>query len=154
MYGPRPSIQYALERSEVIWLSSVRPDRRPHVLPMWFSWDGESIKVFSKPHAQKVRNLRLDPSVMVAIGEPGIDFDVELIDATAELESASTAELLPPEFVAKYRQLMADGQVTPEEYAEVYSQPITIRPQRWLDWGGRGWVDRPGHPSMRDADGR
>ena len=149
MDRPRPSVQRALERSDVIWLSSVRPDRRPHVLPMWFTWDGESIMVFSKPHAQKVRNLRLDPSVMVAIGQPGIDFDVELIDATAELESTPTVDLLSPAFLAKYQQLMARGQLTPERYAEVYSQPITIHPQRWLDWGGRGWVDRPGHPAVR-----
>ena len=56
--GPRSSIDLALERQEVVWLSSVRPDGRPHVVPVWFVWEDGSIVVVSKPGAQKVRNLR------------------------------------------------------------------------------------------------
>src|SRR5919106_6923122 len=83
--APRPSIGAALERDTVVWLSSVRPDGAPHVVPLWFMWDGESILVFSKPGAQKVRNIRAEPRVMIAVGEPGLDFDVELVDGLAEL---------------------------------------------------------------------
>lgn len=152
MDRPRSSICRALERDEVIWLSSIRPDGRPHVLPLWFIWDGNSILTFSKPHAQKVRNLRLNGAVMVAIGQPGLDFDVELTDATAELETARTAEALPASFASKYGRLLARAGITTSEFAAVYSQPIRIRPRRWLDWGGRGWIDRPGHTRSREAD--
>jgi len=145
---PRQSIRSALERQDVIWLSSIRPDRRPHVLPVWFAWDGRSILVFSKPHAQKIRNLRLDPAVMIAIGQPGLEFDVELIEGVAELETAATSELMAEVFVSKYRALMGQAGITPAEYAAVYAQPIRIRPRRWLDWGGPGWIDRPGHPAF------
>lgn len=148
MDGPRSSICRALQRDDVIWLSSIRPDRRPHVLPVWFDWDGSSILVFSKPHAQKVRNLRLDPSVMIAIGAPGLDFDVELVEGNAELVPLATRELMPESFASKYRALMESGGITPDQYAAVYSQPIRIRPRRWLDWGGPGWIDRPGHPAV------
>jgi PPOX class probable F420-dependent enzyme len=133
----------------VIWLSSIRPDRRPHLLPVWFSWDGRSILVFSKPHAQKVRNLRVDPRVMVAIGQPGLDFDVELVEATAELCATLPSEPVPAPFVAKYAASMAQAGITADKFRSVYSQPIRIKPERWLDWGGRGWVDRPGHPAFR-----
>lgn len=92
--APRGSIVVALERQAVVWLSSIRPDGRPHIVPLWFLWDGESILVFSKPHAQKVRNLRADPRVMVAVGEPGVEFDVELIEAIAELAQVPTRRLL------------------------------------------------------------
>ena len=61
MDGPRPSIAAALEHEPVIWLSTVRPDGCPHVVPLWFVWDGRSIVVFSKPGAQKVSNVRADP---------------------------------------------------------------------------------------------
>ena len=145
---PRPSIRQALERHDVVWLSSMRPDRRPHVLPVWFWWDGASIFVFSKPHAQKVRNVRTHPEVMVAVGHPGLDFDVELVEATAELEPAPTRDVLPAAFVGKYGRLMAEAGITADDFAAVYSQPIMVRPRRWLDWGGRGWIDRPGHPAF------
>ena len=91
MDGPRPSILDALEHEPVVWLSTTRPDGGPHVVPLWFVWDGRSIVAFSKPHAQKVRNLRADPRVMVAVGRADASFDVELIEAVAELHDTSAA---------------------------------------------------------------
>lgn len=143
MDGPRPSIADALEHQDVIWLSSTCPDGRPHVMPMWFVWDGDAITVFSKPHAQKVQNVRFDHRVMVAVGEPGPDFDVELVEAIADLLPMQAPCLLPDTFVRKYGRRLVDDGLTCERYAEVYAQTIRIRPVRWLGWGGRGWADRP-----------
>ena len=70
----------------VVWLSTVRPDGPPHLVPTWFWWDGEALLVFSKPDAVKVRNLRANPRLMVALGHPESDFSVGLIEAEAALE--------------------------------------------------------------------
>ena len=62
----RPSppfrIQRFLETEPVVWLSSIRPDGAPHLVPIWFVWDGEAIVIRSKPAARKVRNLRQRPA--------------------------------------------------------------------------------------------
>jgi PPOX class probable F420-dependent enzyme len=137
-HAPRQSIAEALERQTVVWVSSVRPDGTPHLLPLWFVWDGDSILVFSKPHAQKVRNLRASPRVMLAIGEPGPDWDVELVEGVAEL-LPSAGDAVPESFAAKYRELMSLAGTTREQFARTYSQPIRIRPTRWLNYGGAGW---------------
>ena len=70
-----------LTSEPVVWLSTVRPDGAPHLVPIWFTWDGTSLLVFSKPGAQKVRNLRANPVAMLALGEPEDDFDVALAEA-------------------------------------------------------------------------
>src|SRR5688572_14609755 len=58
-----------LLRSEAtIWLSTVAPDGTPHLVPIWFTWDGEAVWIFSKPHAVKVRNMRRNGRVMLALG--------------------------------------------------------------------------------------
>jgi len=62
-------IRRFLESEPVVWVSTVRPDGTPHLVPIWFWWDGEALLVFSKPDAQKVRNLRANPSVMLALGD-------------------------------------------------------------------------------------
>jgi PPOX class probable F420-dependent enzyme len=142
--APRASIAVALERESVVWLSSVRPDGSPHVVPLWFHWDGESILVFSKPGAQKVRNVRAEPRVMVAVGEPSLAFDVELVDAVAELAHEPTSCLLSDVFARKYADLADRAGITFDRFAAVYEQPIWIRPTRWLDWGGAGWADVDG----------
>lgn len=137
--GRRLEAEAALRHDPVVWLSSVQADGRPHLVPVWFHWDGDRIVAFSKPNARKVENLRDQPSVMLAVGTPGPEFDVELIEATAELPDAPAAALMPAGFAQKYRELLRRAGLTVQRFAEVYSQPIVLRPTRFLGYGGRGW---------------
>jgi PPOX class probable F420-dependent enzyme len=135
----RSTADAALRDDTVVWMSSVQRDGRPHLVPVWFHWDGEQIVAFSKPHARKVDNLRDEPRVMLAVGTPGPEFEVELIEATAELPDRPAAEIMPEGFGAKYRELLRRAGLTAQRFAEVYSQPIVLRPTRFLGYGGRGW---------------
>jgi hypothetical protein len=38
-------IDARLRHEPIIWLSSVRPDGRPHLVPIWFLWDGAVLSV-------------------------------------------------------------------------------------------------------------
>ena len=133
----------ALRTDPVVWLSTVRDDGRPHLVPVWFHWDGEQIVAFSKPRARKVENLRDRPCVMLAVGTPGPDFEVELIEATAELPDAPSASLMPAGFARKYGDLLRRAGLTAQRFAEVYSQAIVLRPTRFLGYGGPGWGSAP-----------
>lgn len=135
----RPEVEAALREDPVAWLSSVQADGRPHVAPVWFHWDGERIVAFSKPNARKVNNLRDQPRVMLAVGTPGPGFDVELIEATAELPNAPATDVMPVGFGPKYGELLRRAGLTVQRFAEVYSQPIVLRPTRFLGYGGHGW---------------
>ena len=134
---PATRIDRLLAQESTVWLSTVRPDGTPHLVPIWFSWDGERLFVASKPNAAKVRNLRANPRVMLALGEPDDDFDVGLVEATAELPEARTADLLPAGHIAKYAAQMAAIGLDEAEYVATYSQPVLIRPSRFLPWHGR-----------------
>jgi hypothetical protein len=112
-------------------------------VPVWFHWDGDRIVAFSKPHARKVDNLRDQPSVMLAIGTPGPEFDIELIEATAELLDVPAERIMPEGFGAKYRELLHRAGLNVQRFAEEYSQPIVLRPTRFLGYGGQTW-DRGG----------
>jgi PPOX class probable F420-dependent enzyme len=57
------SVQERLRADELIWLPTVRRNGRPHSVPVWFLWEGETIVVFSKPHNQKICNLRHNPRI-------------------------------------------------------------------------------------------
>jgi PPOX class probable F420-dependent enzyme len=157
---PAARIDQLLHREPVVWLSTVRADGRPHLVPVWFSWDGTRLFVASKPGAVKVRNLRANPQVMLALGEAEDDFDVGLVEAVAELPAARTADLVPAAHFEKYADQLAALRVTRDEYVATYSQPIVIRPTRFLRWRGRtvpqralpqptlaerllGWLPRP-----------
>jgi PPOX class probable F420-dependent enzyme len=126
----------ALDRHLVASLASVRSDGRPHVVPLWFVWDGSAFVMYSKPHAVKVQNLRRDPNAMLALGEPGrLDGSAALVEVRAEIEEAVG---LLTAFADKYAELMGRLGLSRETFASVYSQPIRLVPIRWLAWGGSG----------------
>jgi PPOX class probable F420-dependent enzyme len=130
-------VQRFLETEPVIWLSSIRPDGAPHLIPTWFVWDGEAIVIRSKPHARKVRNLQHDPRAMLALGDADDDFDVGLLEATASISVESESGDLPAAFLTKYRERIAALGLTPEAFARTYSATIRLRPARALGWHGR-----------------
>jgi len=41
----RTPIGDRLAQEFVVWLSTTRPDGRPHIVPVWFSWDGEVVQI-------------------------------------------------------------------------------------------------------------
>jgi PPOX class probable F420-dependent enzyme len=124
-----------LHHEPVVWLSTVRPDGLPHLVPTWFWWDGEALVVFSKPDSVKVRNLRANPRLMVALGDPADDFSVGLIEAEASVEEAPAD--VPDAFFAKYAEQLRTGSFDRSSFRALYTQVIRVVPSRFLAWRGR-----------------
>src|SRR5689334_25069866 len=115
-----------LRAEPIIWLSTVRPDGRPHLVPVWFLWDGSAILIFSKPANQKIRNLRHSPHVVLALDTADEGEDVVLIEGRAEL--LDDPALLPtlPAYAEKYAALNARLGQTAESMAREYTQAIRV----------------------------
>lgn len=139
---PAARAEACLRTALIVWLSTVRPDGRPHLVPIWFWWDGTSILIATKPHARKVANLRAAPDCMVAIGDAAANFDVALIEARAEIVETTTGDLLEAGLFAKYRALMAEVGLTRATFEALYSQVVRITPTRCLSWRGVGPAER------------
>lgn len=131
----QPKDAHILERLSkdlIVWIASVRPDGRPHAIPVWFLWeDGGTLLMFSKPD-QKVRNLRASPNVVVAVDDTRGGEDVLGFEGTAELLAPGSLTNLDPAYVAKYQPLLDSFKWTAESMAAEYSQPIRITPTRFL----------------------
>jgi PPOX class probable F420-dependent enzyme len=148
--APKPAIEQRLRSEPTAWLSSTRPDGRPHVVPVWFNWDGSVFDLFSKPNAQKVRNLREHADVMLAVGQPNEVFDVELVEGRATVLSDPTATVIRPTMFEKYAELMARAALDRDTFVTTYSQPVRITPTRFLGYGGKGWTDPALTPDGED----
>ena len=133
-HRPHPPVP---REEPVVWLSTVRPDGSPHLVPIWFWWDGEALLVFSKPNAQKVRNLRANPSVMLALGDAEDDFDVGLIEGRAELLDRPTAKVLPAAHLDKYADQLAALGLTPTSTPRPIRRSSGSCPKDFLGWHGR-----------------
>jgi PPOX class probable F420-dependent enzyme len=137
---PSPVVEARLQASRVAWLSTTSADGVPAIVPVWFVWDGASFLVFSKPHARKVRNISQNGRVMLAIGEPEDDFDVQLIEGRAELLDGAVGDRLRAEIATKYRAWLDGIGLETDEFDATYAQAIRITPTRFLPWRGRTWI--------------
>ena len=72
-----------------------------------------------------------NPNV-VAHSESGED--VVILEGVAELVDRPAAELMPSGFGAKYAALFARLGSDPAAMAARYSQPIRVRPTRFVAW--------------------
>ncbi len=126
-------VDQRLREDIVLWLASVRPDGRPHLVPVWFLWDGATVLIFSQPNNQKVRNIRHESRVLLALDNTDDGEDVITIEGTADLldEPEITAEL--PAYTTKYAQELRDLGYTPQSMAATYSQAIRVTPTRFVE---------------------
>ncbi len=120
-----------LERDPIIWLTSVRPDGRPHSVPVWFLWDEGTVLIFSRTD-QKIKNLRANPNVVLALDNTEKGNDVVLFEGTAEVLSETSLEVMNAVYAAKYQPQLDEYKWTLESMAKDYSQPIRITPTRFL----------------------
>jgi general stress protein 26 len=72
--------QKAFAGAEVYWLSTVRPDGRPHVTPLISVWLDDSAYFHTGPDEQKTRNIAQNPHCTLTTGVntfAGVDVVIE-----------------------------------------------------------------------------
>jgi len=92
--------EHRLTVSHDYWLATVQSDGRPHVMPVWGVWDGESLWFSSGPESRKARNLSRDPRATITTDDPK---EPVVVDGTVTRVSDETGNRRFAELVnAKY----------------------------------------------------
>jgi PPOX class probable F420-dependent enzyme len=66
-------------------LATVRKDGRPHVVPVWFTLDGDTIVFTTGEHSVKAANIRRDPRVSFCVDDETPPYAYILIEGIATL---------------------------------------------------------------------
>ncbi|HEU5439968.1 MAG TPA: pyridoxamine 5'-phosphate oxidase family protein [Ktedonobacterales bacterium] len=115
----------------MIWLTTVRADGRPHLAAVWFLWDGETFLIFSKPN-QKIRNLRENAQVALALDDSHGGADPIVIEGTAEVLPHGEVTPALDAYSKKHAQRLEALKWTPEQMGRTYSEAIRVTPTRFL----------------------
>jgi Pyridoxamine 5'-phosphate oxidase len=62
-----------LQEAEVYWLSTVRPDGRPHVTPLLGVWFDGALYFCTGPGERKAKNLARNPHCVITTGRNALD---------------------------------------------------------------------------------
>ena len=92
-------IEARLGRETAIWLSTVRSDGRPHLVPIWFVWLNGIIYIATGAFSQKFVNLYHNQNVSLAL--PDTSFAI-LIEGEAHVAHRQTVDTLANYFYDKY----------------------------------------------------
>jgi Predicted flavin-nucleotide-binding protein len=79
---PRNKVDTWLKGFRSIWVSTTRPDGRPHATPVWYLWNEEHIYFASNKKSQKARNLARQPQIVVHAGDGD---DVIILEGIVEV---------------------------------------------------------------------
>ena len=118
-----PELIARLESQQNIWFSSVRPDGRPHLAPVWFVWHDGRIYIGTDPKSVKIANIRRNAQVTLAL-EDGTH--PVICEGTARQVEQPWPESLLAAFFQKY-----EWDLNKEEQ---YHALVEITPARWLAW--------------------
>lgn len=122
-------------------IATIREDR-PHLVPMWFDWDGESLWMETGYGFQKHKNLLANPhcAVTIDVTEGGLRFKGVIMDGRAELLTGP--EPFVREIVERiYRKYLGDAGIlepTPQEMINNPHAIIRLRPARIVTWDETG----------------
>ena len=64
-------VEQRLADAQLYWLVTVRPDGRPHAVPLCGAWHDGAFAFCTGPEEQKMRNLEANPRVVVTAGPLG-----------------------------------------------------------------------------------
>ena len=68
-----------LEHSEVYWISTARPDGRPHVTPLLAVWLDGALHFCTGPGEQKAKNLAANPKCVLTTGTSALLEGLDLV---------------------------------------------------------------------------
>jgi general stress protein 26 len=92
-----------LEGAEVYWVSSVRPNGRPHVTPLLGIWLNGAMYFCTGDHERKAKNLELNPHCILTTGSNNLDgLDVVVEGDAARVSDETELQSVADTYEAKY----------------------------------------------------
>jgi nitroimidazol reductase NimA-like FMN-containing flavoprotein (pyridoxamine 5'-phosphate oxidase superfamily) len=100
-----------LQRSHNYWLTTVRPDGRPHVMPLWGIWVESHFYFSTGGASRKARNLAANSACVVCTENAAEAVIVE--GSAAVVADARLLATLAPFYARKYKPWKLDPEMGP-----------------------------------------
>jgi nitroimidazol reductase NimA-like FMN-containing flavoprotein (pyridoxamine 5'-phosphate oxidase superfamily) len=136
----KPLVEAVLAEPVLARLATTNPKTlQPHVVPVWFMWDGENIWISSFVSTRKIRELKINPrgAVLIESKQQGgkltavlLEGDVELVTQPRQMVSEIATRIY-------VRYLGAEGVMKPEPQSWLVDPEnllIKLTPRRIISW--------------------
>ncbi|HEY4693784.1 MAG TPA: pyridoxamine 5'-phosphate oxidase family protein [Bellilinea sp.] len=136
----RPWARTLLAQPVLARLATANPTTmQPHVVPVWFEWDGESIWISSFDSTRKMRDLIGNPRVSIVVDTAEADGTVRGIVFEGKADVIKDPAVVVPRSTSIYERYLGKDGVLQAEPASWIVDPenrvIRLRPERVYTWG-------------------
>ncbi|MEM7134529.1 MAG: pyridoxamine 5'-phosphate oxidase family protein [Chloroflexota bacterium] len=120
---PWNKVDIWLQGFRSIWVSTTRPDGRPHSVPVWYIWDGKCVYFTTPKESQKAKNLSEQSAIVVHAGDGD---DVIILEGIAEVVNDKQLwEQVNEMYMSKYVDPHSGAQATLSESDNLYQVKVT-----------------------------
>ncbi len=124
-----------LKEELIIWLTTVSPAGLPQSSPVWFLWQDGELLIYGSKTGPKTPNIRANPRVSLNLDGDGLGGGVVVFECTARIDdSGAVPGEVPPEYLAKYNELIESYGWDLEQLARDYPHVIRVTPTRARIW--------------------
>jgi PPOX class probable F420-dependent enzyme len=120
-----------LDSTALAHVATVGPDGAPQNNPVWFDWDGQTLRFSQTTNRQKYRNVQREPRVALSIVDPENPYRY--------LEVRGTVERIEPDpdkaFINKMAKKYIDQDVYPWGQPGEERVVVVVRPERTTTMG-------------------
>lgn len=126
------------ERTRQAMLLTLKRDGSPDGVPVWFDWDGSTVRVFSGAGAEKIQRIAADPRIAIVItndvdeapawvrfeGRARIDMDADAKALAVEVLAPRYWDLTVPGYAAVVEQW---SNAPDDAFVVISLKPTTVR---------------------------
>ncbi|GMQ78976.1 MAG: TIGR03667 family PPOX class F420-dependent oxidoreductase [Anaerolineae bacterium] len=127
-FGKR--VNQRLQDEKIIWLTTVDKNGIPQTRPVWFYWNNESFLVYSRPGAAKLKHTSSNPGVGLNFDGDGKGGDIIVFIGKVERIKDEIPSEERQAYCEKYKEGFKRIGMTADQFGEVYSEAIRIKPER------------------------
>jgi nitroimidazol reductase NimA-like FMN-containing flavoprotein (pyridoxamine 5'-phosphate oxidase superfamily) len=102
---PWSEAEERLKEARNYWISTVRPDGRPHAMPIWAVWLDGRLYFEGSPQTRRMRNIAANPAVVIHLENGSQVVIIEGEAYAAGKPDHDLAARLSQDFSAKYAEL-------------------------------------------------
>jgi nitroimidazol reductase NimA-like FMN-containing flavoprotein (pyridoxamine 5'-phosphate oxidase superfamily) len=112
---------------------------QPHVVPVWFAWEEQSLWISSFANTRKVRELIANPKCSVVVEPEGNNNSIQavIIEGEVEIITEPVERLIEIATRIYSRYLGAEGVLNPEPQSWMHDPNhliIKLTPQKIISW--------------------
>lgn len=113
---------------------------QPHVVPVWYSWDGKHLWISSFRSTRKIREIEANPRLSVVIDEGDGDAPTRGVILEGSAELVRDPKLVQPGALVIYTRYLGEDGVLDAEPQSWLNDPdnllIKLKPHKVIVWGG------------------